>query len=160
MKASAYSMHLCLTQEEIEASSQDMNVILEGLGQNILKHLGNVELGRSVRIFLRDGEGRTVGGIAGDMFGGWVYISLLWVNEGLRNQGFGTELLKRLELEAIRLGCKSAHLDTYRFEARPFYERSGYEVFARLDEYPAGHAKFFLKKVLAGNIQSLSKISS
>ena len=154
MKATAYSIHLCVSQEEIEASSQDMNIILEGLGQNILKHLGNIELGRSVRIFLRDGEGRTVGGIAGDIFGGWIYISLLWVDEALRNQGYGTQLLKRLEAEAVQLNCKYAHLDTYSFEAKPFYERAGYEVFARLDEYPAGHTKYFLKKVLAGNIKS------
>jgi len=148
MKTTEYSIHLCVSQEEIEASSQDMNIILEGLGQNILKHLGNIELGRSVRIFLRDGEGRTVGGIAGDIFGGWIYISLLWVDEALRNQGYGTQLLKRLEAEAVQLSCKYAHLDTYSFEAKPFYERAGYEVFARLEDYPAGHCKYFLKKTL------------
>lgn len=151
MNASAYTIRLCRTQEEVEASSRDINIILEGLGQNILKHLGNVELGRSLRIFLRDGEGKTVGGIAGEMFGGWVYISLLWVDEALRNQGFGAQLLERLEVEAVRLGCKHAHVDTYSFEARPFYERAGYEVFATLDEYPAGHTKYFLKKALTGS---------
>ncbi|MGE5123615.1 MAG: GNAT family N-acetyltransferase [Acidobacteriaceae bacterium] len=161
MDTPAYSFHLCLTQAEIEACSKDMNIILEGLGRNILEHLGNVELGKSVRLFLRDAAGRTVGGIAGDIFGGWLYISLLWVDEALRNRGFGSELLQRMEQEAVRLGCRHAHLDTYSFEARPFYERAGYEVFARLDEYPAGHAKYFLKKVFAGNIQStmLSEIS-
>ncbi len=148
MNPSAYSYQLCLTQEEIESSSRDMNVLLEGLGRNILKHLGEVELGKSVRIFLRDGLENTVGGITADIFGGWVYISLLWVDENLRNRGFGAELLKRMESEAVRLGCKYAHLDTYSFEARPFYERAGYEVFARLEDYPAGHCKYFLKKTL------------
>ena len=146
MNTYTYSIHL--TQKEIEATSRDMEITLEGLGRNLLKHLGNVELGRSVRIFLHDGVDKTVGGIIGDIFGGWIYISLLWVDEVLRNQGFGTELLQRIELEAIKLGCRYAHLDTYSFEARPFYERAGYEVFAKLDDYPAGHCKYFLKKTL------------
>ncbi len=143
-----YSTHLCLTQAEMEATSAAMGIMIEGLGKNILKHLGNIELGKSIRIFLHDQENATVGGIAGEVFGGWVYISLLWVEERLRNHGFGTELVKRLEAEAIQLGCNYAHLDTYSFEAKPFYERSGYELFAKLDNYPQGHSKYFLKKTL------------
>jgi hypothetical protein len=53
-----------------------------------------------------------------------------------------------LEQEAKRLGCKHAHVDTYSFEARPFYERRGYELFATLEDYPKGHRKHFLKKAL------------
>jgi GNAT superfamily N-acetyltransferase len=143
-----YSFQLCLTPLEINATAQDVGALLEGLGSNILKHLGDIELGRSIRIFLRDQDNRVVGGITAELFGGWAYISLLWVAESLRNQGLGTELLNRLEAEAIRLGCKHAHVDTYSFEARPFYERAGYEVFGRLDDYPQGHCKYFLKKKL------------
>jgi uncharacterized protein (DUF924 family) len=39
-------------------------------------------------------------------------------------------------------------LETTSFEARPFYEKRGYEVFATLDDYPPGHSKFFLRKRL------------
>ena len=91
-----------------------------------------------------------VGGVIAHVFGGWVYISLLWVDESLRNRGYGTALLDRMEREAARLGCGHAHLDTYSFEARPFYERHGYEVFGTLEDYPSGHRKYFLKKTLAG----------
>jgi GNAT superfamily N-acetyltransferase len=148
MNEYTYSTHLCLTQAEMDATAADMLIMIEGLGRNILKHLGNVELGKSLRIFVRDRNNRTIGGIAADLFGGWVYISLLWVDENFRNQGLGTQLLNRLEGEVIRLGYKNAHLDTYSFEARPFYEGAGYEVFARLDDYPEGHYKYFLKKTL------------
>lgn len=145
-----FTLHRDWHPQDGAASAADEMAIYEGLGQNILHHLGNVELGRSIKIFLRDKEGKVVGGITGNMFGGWVYISLLWVDEALRNQGYGSELLKRFEHEAIQQGCKYAHLDTYSFEARPFYERAGYEVFARLDDYPTGHCKYFLKKRLVG----------
>jgi len=145
-----FSTHVGVSQQEIEATESDVLVILEGLGRNILKHLGNVELGKSIRIFMRDEEGRVVGGTTANIFGGWVYISLLWVEDSLRNQGHGTELLHRLEEEAMRLGCQYAHLDTYSFEAKPFYERLGYKVFGVLENYPEGHCKYFLKKRLAG----------
>lgn len=41
------------------------------------------------------------------------------------------------------------YLDTFDFQARPFYERHGYEVFGTLDDYPPGHSRFFLRKDLA-----------
>ena len=101
-----------------------------------------------MRLFWREEQGKVGGVIRGALFGGWVYISLLWVDKSLRNLGYGSGLLQRLEAEAIGLGCKYAHVDTYSFEARPFYERAGYEVFGVLDNYPPGHQKYFLKKSL------------
>jgi hypothetical protein len=53
-----------------------------------------------------------------------------------------------VENEAVKLECKYAYLDTFSFEARPFYEKHGYELFATLDNYPEGYSKHFLKKKL------------
>jgi GNAT superfamily N-acetyltransferase len=129
----------------------EMRVLIEGLGRNILKNLGDVELGKSLRIFLRDKANEVIGGITAELFGGWAYISLLWVEESLRNQGLGSQLLSFMEAEAIKMGCTNAHLDTYSFEARPFYEKAGYKVFGVLEDYPAGYCKYFLTKALHEN---------
>jgi hypothetical protein len=52
------------------------------------------------------------------------------------------------EAYARERGGHMVVLDTHSFQARPFYERRGYEVFATLDDFPRGHQKFFLKKKL------------
>jgi len=148
MNESDLSFQVCRTPEEFKSAEDGYQAVLEGLGRNIISKIGNVELGKNVQVFIRDQDNRVVGGAVGQTFGGWVYISLLWVEESLRNKGNGTKLLKMIEAEAVKLGCKYAHLDTYSFEAKPFYERNGYTVFATLENYPEGHSKHFLKKEL------------
>jgi hypothetical protein len=53
-----------------------------------------------------------------------------------------------IEDEAVKCRCKHIDLDTFSFQARPFYEKNGYTVFATLDNCPEGHSKHFLKKDL------------
>lgn len=52
------------------------------------------------------------------------------------------------EAEAVRRGCHHALLDTFDFQARPFYERLGYRVWGELADFPAGHTWFYLSKAL------------
>jgi GNAT superfamily N-acetyltransferase len=144
------SIQICKTQEEMQAAQEAEMVLIEGLGNNILKCIGNVELGHSLKIFIRNKANEVVGGVIANSFGGWVYIALLWIDESLRNRGYGTRLMHLVETEAIQLGCQYAHVDTYSFEAKPFYERLGYELFATLEDYPKGYCKHFLKKRLVG----------
>lgn len=148
MNENGLSFQICRTTDDFKSAEDGFQAVLEGLGRNITSKIGNVELGRTVQIFIRNRENRVVGGVIGNIFGGWLYISLLWVEESLRNKGNGTKLLTMVESEAVKFGCKYAHIDTYSFEARPFYEKNGYTLFATLDNYPEGHSKYFLKKTL------------
>ena len=66
----------------------------------------------------------------------------------LRGQGYGSRLLLAAEEEARTQGCRGVFLSTFSFQARPFYERFGYEVFGELADYPAGHALYFMQKTL------------
>jgi GNAT superfamily N-acetyltransferase len=101
-----------------------------------------------VNFVLRGERGDVLGGLLGQLWGGWLQVTYLWVAESLRGQGHGRGLMEAAEAYARSRGAVGATLETHSFQARPFYERLGYEVFGTLDGYPPGHAKFFLRKVL------------
>ena len=103
---------------------------------------------RPLAVLLRDENGATIGGLWGRTAWKWLFIELLFVPEELRRTGVGRELMRRAEAEAKARGCHAAWLDTFSFQARGFYEKLGYSVFGRLDDYPPGHMRFFLKKEL------------
>ena len=101
-----------------------------------------------VHFFVKSARGETMGGLLGSAWGGWLYISYLWVDEAVRGKRWATRLMDQAEAYARERGCHAVQLDTHSFQARPFYERRGYELFGTLDDYPKGHKKFFLKKKL------------
>jgi len=100
---------------------------------------------RSLAVVARQ-EGKAIGGLVSYTNWEWLYIVQLWVTETLRGHGIGGQLVRTAEAEARRRGCKHAHVDTFSFQARPFYERLGYTVFGQLDDYAAGHTRYFLQK--------------
>lgn len=101
-----------------------------------------------VNHYLRTARGEVMGGAIGLIWGGVLYISFLWVDEAVRGKGAGTRLMDAAEGCARERGCHMVALDTHSFQAQPFYEKRGYEVVATIDDYPKGHKKIYLKKVL------------
>ncbi len=97
---------------------------------------------------LQTADQEVVGGILCEIYWGWLYIDLLWVEEALRGQGHGGRLLIAAEEAAKRHGAKNAYLDTFTFQAPAFYEQHGYEVFGELPDFPPGHQRSFMKKRL------------
>src|SRR5215510_11767817 len=88
-------------------------------------------------------------GVLGQLWGHWLQVTYLWVAKAARGVGHGTRLMEDAEAYARSRGAIGATVETHSFQARPFYERLGYEVFGTLDGYPPGHVKFFLRKALA-----------
>ena len=100
-----------------------------------------------VKLVARDNEG-IVGGLIGHTRWSWLYVAKLWVHERARGRGVGTRLLTAAEDIARARGCEGASLDTFEYQARPFYEKLGYELFGTLDGYPPGYRQFYLRKSL------------
>lgn len=103
---------------------------------------------RPVRIFVRDSTGFIRGGLTGDIWGGWLHVSILWIEEPLRGTGLGRRLLEAAEEEARECGARYAHLDSHSFQAPAFYGKLGYVEFGRLEDAPLGHTQHFLWKRL------------
>jgi GNAT superfamily N-acetyltransferase len=99
-----------------------------------------------VNFVLRGERDDVLGGVLGQVWGGWLQVFTLWVSEAARGAGHGRQLMEDAEAYARSRGAVGATLETYSFQARPFYERLGYRVCGTLDGFPLGHSKFFLKK--------------
>jgi GNAT superfamily N-acetyltransferase len=96
---------------------------------------------------LKASDGAIKGGIFARANSGMMFIKTIWIEESLRRKGYGRTLMAAAEAEGRRRGCKTVWLDTYSFQARPFYEKLGFTVFGTLD-YPAGFKRFFMQKGL------------
>jgi GNAT superfamily N-acetyltransferase len=133
---------------EPRASPEDATFVKEGLALFNVAITGDSYYS-PLAIFLRDGRGAVLGGALGHVWGGWLDLETLWVAEPLRGQGYGKKLLEATEDEARAQGCRGVFLTTFSFQARPFYERLGYEVIADVPDYPVGHTYHVLRKMLA-----------
>ena len=102
--------------------------------------------GRPLAVLIRDAEGATIGGLWGWTGLDWLHVELLYVPDDLRGTGTGRDLMQRAEVEARARGCRGIWLDTFSFQARGFYEKLGFEAFGQIDDYPAGHQRFFMRK--------------
>ncbi|HET9221977.1 MAG TPA: GNAT family N-acetyltransferase [Roseiflexaceae bacterium] len=98
--------------------------------------------------FARDDQGQFLGGVYGTVARGWLYLDGIAVAETARHHGLGSRLLQAAEEEARRRGCHHIWLETYSFQARPFYERHGYTIFGTLHDYPIGYSRYFMQKAL------------
>ena len=132
---------------EENPKSEDVERLGQGLNAHSLAYT-QVPGFRSIGVFMRDERDGVVGGIWGYVNWNWLWIGAVWLSEDLRGKGYGRQMMEAIEHKARERGCRYSHLDTFSFQARPFYEGLGYELFATLDDYPPGHQRFFMKKAL------------
>ncbi len=140
-------------REDIRISSEPMasdaeaQFVRDGLSLFNVRRTGQ-DYWRPVKLFLRDSTGLIRGGLLGDIWGGWLEVKILWLEESLRGGGFGRRLIEAAEGEARAAGCRYSRLDSHSFQAPDFYKKLGYEEFGRLKDSPLGHEQIFLWKRL------------
>src|SRR3712207_1210173 len=125
----------------------DRDAIVDGLLRHNAEH-GFPSAWRNLAVVARDRSGALIGGLLGETNLGWLFVAVLWVAESHRARGIGTALLAAAEKEARRRKCIGVYLDTFDFQARPFYERLGYRLFGTLPDSPPGGARYYLYKRL------------
>lgn len=93
-------------------------------------------------------SGKPVGGASGRAVFDWVFLELLHIPEQFRGRGMGRALMERVEAFAREHHSRGIWLDTFSFQARPFYEKMGFVVFGTIDDHPIGGHRFFMQKLL------------
>lgn len=129
---------------EAPPSDHSMTVIDTGLLNDIetVAPLHNQKLA----IFLRDDEGKILGGIFGGMFWNWYDVHLFWLSDTVRGQGWGKAILAEAESVARQHGCIGIVCDTASFQAFDFYHAQGFEVIGTLENRPPQHESRFIQK--------------
>ena len=111
-------------------------------------------------IFVRD-AGKVVAGISGWTWGDCCELQNLWVDPSLRGRWLGARLLAAAEAEAAARGCTQTVHFTYEFQARALYERAGYELVGRVEDFPSGtHALWYRKRLNPGEARAAPSTES
>jgi GNAT superfamily N-acetyltransferase len=101
---------------------------------------------RLLVIPIRDDSGTVAGGLWGSTLFEWLRVEMLFVPSPLRGLGVGTALMALAERDARERGCRGAYVDTFSFQAAPFYQKLGFTLFGVLDDFPPGHSRLYFRK--------------
>jgi ribosomal protein S18 acetylase RimI-like enzyme len=104
---------------------------------------------RKITVRVDDEAGELIGGLRGWSWGTCAGISMLWVREDARRDGWGRRLLAAVEQVARERGCTQVVVSSFTFQAPGFYERCGYVETGRIEGLPVeGAADVQLRKLL------------
>ncbi len=98
--------------------------------------------------FLVFDDNLLVGGAIGFIEYNWYFLDLLYVDEEYRKRNIGTNLIKEIEKLAREKHLTGIRMETWDFQAKGFYEKNGYSVFAEIKNCPPGTIDYYLKKEL------------
>lgn len=147
----------------VKANSEEV----EKINQSIIRFNGlKVNYNKSpqwseIHYVLKDENNSIIAGIESYLLMDSVLnINVLFVGEKYRGQGYGSMMLKKVEIEAKAKGAYMAKLDTFSFqEGLEFYKKHGYKTYAVLKDSPIkGQVQYYMKKNLdSSNIEYNSK---
>lgn len=130
-----------------EPDSAQRGVVVEGLLAFNVPVIGPPE-DLHFGVFARDESGVVRGGLLAQCRWGWMYVEKFWLPAEMRGLGTGTALLHAAEQRALEHGCHGAYLDTFEYQALPFYLKQGYALFGTLEGYPPGFRQYYVSKRL------------
>ncbi|HEY4468122.1 MAG TPA: GNAT family N-acetyltransferase [Klebsiella sp.] len=126
----------------------DQEELLKGLLEYNLRFLDPAQFGE-LGVYSRDAAGVMRGGLIAKRKGNWLCIEYLWVSEASRCSGLGNGLMHEAENQARERGCSHMLVDTFSFQALPFYQKLGYQLQMSLPDFPhIGMQRHYLSKVL------------
>ncbi|MEC0239951.1 GNAT family N-acetyltransferase [Paenibacillus dokdonensis] len=98
-------------------------------------------------IYIKESE-KIIAGVTGTIFGKWMEIKYLVVEEKYRGDGLGKKLLELAEKEAIKNDCEYIFLYTFGFQGVNFYPKFGFKEVFSIKNYPlTGTEHWFIKEL-------------
>ncbi len=130
------------------ADGDDAEIIEDGLNEYNDSQVPYEHEWISLSKKIADDAGNTVAGCFAGVHG-WhcAIVEMIWVDEALRNQGIGSQLLHEIEKEAKENGAYIAITESFDWSL-PFFEKNGYTVAATRKDVPKGHNCYVLRKLL------------
>ncbi|MFC3748261.1 GNAT family N-acetyltransferase [Paenibacillus sp. GCM10012306] len=101
-----------------------------------------------INLSVKDAHGTVVGGMLAVLCWNWIEVEILWVEESMRGQGYGKQLLNRIEDIAKEKDCTFIKLNTFSFQAPDFYPKYGYRLMAVIEDAPLGSQHYYYIKEL------------
>jgi GNAT superfamily N-acetyltransferase len=126
----------------------DIQILIQGLSGHAFAQAGATPP-EPLAVYLQDESGKIVGGVSGRVWDGVLDISILWVHEDYRGEGYGRQLMAAAEAEGLKRGCELAELRTFEYQAPEFYKKVGYEEYNVVEDWPRGHRRHFFRKRLS-----------
>jgi GNAT superfamily N-acetyltransferase len=136
---------------ETDPLQRDMDILSQGIidyNQSEIPDLEANEAEVKFFVFAKNDTGQIIGGIRAACFWNTLHLELLWMSEECRGSGIGKRLISSAENFAIANACEQALVETTSWQAKPFYEKNGYELIATLNNRPKGHSSHYLTKKL------------
>ena len=137
-------------------SAEDVQVLGDGIMANAKQQQGLDPL-QFFAFFVRDDQNKIIGGCNGSTLHGGLYIDQLWVDESIRHQHYGTQLMQAAEQFGKEKGCTFATVNTMSWEAPEFYKKLGFEVEFVRHGFMYGATFYFLRKALDHRPQNSSQ---
>lgn len=139
--------------EKVEIKDLSLNEnqkkVIEVLDHDLLVKVGRRPVERQVFSQAIFEDETWLGGAIGTTNFQTFHLSLLAVIKEYRRHGLGEKLMDQAEQFARQQECHLMTINTQNFQARAFYEKCGFEVFAELKDAPfKGTTRYYLKKSL------------
>lgn len=131
-----------------ELDPQDKSVMVEGM-LNYHASNGHPRVVDTHSILIKDELNKLIGCVIVTFLYNGMEIATLWVDEKARGQGLGQKLMEMAELEGKKRGATFAYTNTFTWQAPGFYEKIGYELYGKLDDFPIGNSLSYYRKDLS-----------
>jgi len=103
---------------------------------------------KRVNWLIYDDQQAIIGALTADIVWDWLYIDELWVDESVRGQGYGKQLMHKVQSYALMLKLSGIWLWTQSWQAADFYRYLEYDEFARFADFPTGYSRIGFRKIL------------